>query len=471
VKIAIGYFFAVLFLLWGQRMEKNPKFHKLAWGILGGAWGLFYLSTYAMYYVPATKIIANSFVEFVLLSLVTVFAVQYNLKYKSWIATAMSYLLGFMTIAIVGVEASSVVFWALLLGSLAYLAFIFAWDELLMMGIVGAYAMYFFTLRPQLIPYRYAVALDAQFQVAMSLIAVAWVIFFVTLLAKQWKESNSSKGLLQALLFNTSAFAFMGILEINSYQPGDDHFQYLFLLSLAGAHFIAAIFIRWVKKPSLIVVHCALGLTFMSLAVLIRFHELSVSFWWIIEMLMIFMLGVYYKQDIYRRMGWILGVCVLLRFFIVDLYSANIFSVGAIHLPHDILVAAFAAGSFSLMGMLVNLQNIQDALGHDEKNFYFFTFPIAGAVVLAVLMADESPARWLTLHWTRLGLGLLHVGFFLKHRAFRFCALGLLAVSCARILFYDLAGVDTIYKIIVVMFLGAALLGVSFIYTKTKQST
>lgn len=470
MKIAIGYFFAVLFLFWGQRMERNPKFQKLAWGILGGAWGLFYLSTYAMYYVPATKIVTNSFVEFVLLALVAVSAIQYNLKYKSWIVTAMSYLLGFMTMAVGGLDASSVVFWALLLGSLAYLSFRFNWDELLMTGIFGAYAMYFFVLRSKLLPYQFALEPGAQFQVAMSLIAVAWVIFFITLLAKQWKDSNSSKGLLQAILFNTSAFAFVGVWEINSYQPGDDHFKYLFLLSLAVVHFMTAVFIRWIKKPSLIVVHCALGLTLMSIAVLIRFHELSVSFWWIIEMLMIFMLGIYYKQNIYRCMGWMLGVCVLLRFLIVDLYSTHVYSVGSIQLSHDVLLAALAAGSFFLMGMLVNLPSIQDALGPDEKNFYFFTFPIAGAVVLSVLMADESPARWLTLHWTLVGLGLLVLGFFFKHRAFRFCALGLLAAACARILFYDLAGVDTIYKIIVVIFLGATLLGVSLVYSKVKQN-
>jgi hypothetical protein len=195
------------------------------------------------------------------------------------------------------------------------------------------------------------------------------------------------------------------------------------------------------------------------------------SFWWIIQMCMMFMLGIYYKQVIYRCMGWILGVGVFLRFFIADLYSTKVYAFGSMNVPHDICVAVFLACSFFFMGCLMDSVKIKDSLGGDEKNFYYFSFPAAGAIVLAALMADESPARWLTLHWTLLGLGLLLVGFFLKHRAFRFSALGLLAIACVRILFYDLAGVDTIYKIIVVIFLGAALLGVSFIYTKAKQNT
>lgn len=79
---------------------------------------MFYLVTYAMHYVPATRVITNPLVELVLLWLVIVCAVQYNLKYRSWIVTAMSYFLGFLTMAIGGLDGSSVFFWAMLIGSL-----------------------------------------------------------------------------------------------------------------------------------------------------------------------------------------------------------------------------------------------------------------------------------------------------------------------------------------------------------------
>lgn len=470
VKIAIGYFFAALFLIWGQRLEKNPKLHKLAWGILGGAWGLFYLVTYAMHYVPATRVVTNPLVELVLLSLVTVFAVQYNLKYKSWIATAMSYLLGFITMAIAGVDTTSVFFWAILLGSLAYLSYVFDWDELLTCGTIGAYVVYLVILRQELIPGRFPYEAGVQFQLAMSLLAAAWVIFFATVLAKQYKTSATSKGLLQIILFNTSAFAFLGLWEIGKHLGGDDQVQYAFLLVLAIVHCLAAVLCRFFKKPSYIVVHGAIAITLASWAVLIRFPQLSVSFWWILEMLTLFMLGVYYQQNIYRCMGWLLGVGVMLRFFAVDLHSSQMYSLGPLQLGHDVIVAVVAAAAFFLLGMVVHRPVIGNMLERDEKNFYFYTFPAAGALVLASWMADHSPSRWLTLHWALLGIGLLLFGFFYQHRAFRFYALGLLVLACGRILLYDLSGVDTIYKIIVVIFLGAALLGVSLVYSRVKQN-
>lgn len=471
MKIAIGYFFAILFLVWGQRLEKNPRFNKLAWGILGGAWGLFYLVTYAMHYVPATRVITSSFVELVLLWLVTVCAVQYNLKYRSWIATAMSYFLGFMTMAIGGVDASSVFFWAMLIGSLSFLAFKFNWDELLMTGIIGAYAMYALALRPQVIPFRYGTAVTPEeFQIVMGLLVTAWAVFFGTILAKEWKKEVPSSALLPWILLNTSAFVLFGLKDIGQYQPFNTDFKFYFLILVAGAHALAAAGNRLFKKPAMVVAHCAFAIALASLAVVIRYKQLGVSFWWIAEMLMLFGLGVYYKEILYRFMGCLLGVGVTLRFFIVDISSSKVYAVGPWSLQHDILVAAVIAACFFTMGLWISRAGVKETLAHDERDFYFYSFPAAGALVLTAIMADDSPARWLTLHWTLLGLGLLVGGFFLKNRALRFSALGVLVLACVRIFFYDLAGADTIYKIIVVIFLGAALLGVSFIYSRIKQN-
>lgn len=470
-KIAIGYFFAVLFLVWGEKLAKSARFNKLAWGILGGAWGLFYLVTYAMHYVPATRVITNPLVELVLLWLVTVCAVQYNLKYRSWIVTAMSYFLGFLTMAIGGLDGSSVFFWAMLIGSLSFLSFKFNWDELLMTGIVGAYTMYTVALRHQVVPLFNGSVLPEQFQIVMGLLVTAWVVFFVTILAKEWKNAGPAKAMLPWILLNTSAFVFFGLKEIGHFKPFDVDMKFSFLLLIGAAHIFAGAGNRLFKKPTMTVVHCALAIALASLAVVIRFKDLSISFWWVTEMLMLFGLGVYYKEIIYRAMGFLLGFGVVLRFFAVDISSSKVYTLGSLVLQHDILAGVVIAACFFAMGLLVNMVRVRDSLAREEKDFYFYAFPSVGALALTTIMADDSPARWLTLHWTLLGLGLLVGGFFLKNRAFRFSALGVLVLACIRIFLYDLAGADTIYKIIVVIFLGAALLGVSFIYSRIKQNT
>lgn len=462
-KISIGYFFAVLFLVWGERLSKNPRFEKLAWGILGGAWGLFYLVTYAMHYLPATRVINDSTIESVLLWIVTVCAVGYNLKYRSWIVTAMTYIFGFITLSLVGIDPSSVIVWAMLLMSLAYLSFVFSWTELLFAGMIGAYYMYMIVLRPQLTPYGYDPV--SAFSVSAILLATIWVVFFVTILLKEWQGQKASRFSLPGLMSNSSAFVLIGLREIGFFKPGDENVQFWFLITVAIAHLGAALLCRSVKKPAHIVAHCALSIALASLAIVIRFDGLSISFWWIIEMAALFVLGVHYKEAIYRLMGFLVGVGVLLRFWFVDMGSNRVYAFG---IEHDLSIALLAAAAYYAIGYWMNTPGVKDSLNPQERDFHFLAFPIAGTLVLVSLMADDSPARWLTLHWTLLGAVLLLFGFVIKNRAFRFSALGVLIMACVRIFTYDLAKADTIYKIIVVIGLGAILLGISFVYARVK---
>lgn len=462
-KIAVGYFFAVLFLVWGERLSKNPRFEKLSWGILGGSWGLFYLVTYAMHYLPGTRIISDPVIESVLLWIVTVCTVGYNLKYRSWVVTAMTYLLGFITLSLADIDPSSVILWAMLLISLAYLASVFSWTELLFSGMISAYYMYLIVLRPQLTPYGYEPS--PAFSLAAVLLCTVWVVFFVTMLLKEWYNQKASRFSLTGLISNSSAFVLIGLREIGYFKRGDENIQFWFLIAVAAAHLGAGLLCRALKKPAHIVAHCALAITLASLAIVIRFDGISISFWWIIEMAALFVLGVHYKEAVYRFMGYLVGIGVLLRFWFVDLGSNRVYALG---IEHDLSIALLAAAAFYAIGYWMNTAGMKAFLQTQERDFYFYTFPIAGTLVLASLMADDSPARWLTLHWTLLGGALLLFGFLIKNRAFRFSALGVLAMACFRIFAYDLAKADTVYKIIVVIALGSILLGISFVYARVK---
>ena len=138
-KVGIGYAFCAAFFVWGNYLEKRPLYRKIAWGILGGAWGLLYLSTFAMYYFPATKIIAHPFIELVLLAVVSIAAVLKNLKYDSWVVTAMSFSLAFITAGLGAMDYSSIPYYVLLAGSIAVIACRRQWSAFFNFGIVASY--------------------------------------------------------------------------------------------------------------------------------------------------------------------------------------------------------------------------------------------------------------------------------------------------------------------------------------------
>jgi len=126
-KIGIGYLFSAAFFVWGHYLEKTKKYAKVALGILGGAWGLLYLSTYAMHYIDATQIIYNSAIEIILLAAVSIAAVARNLKYKSWVVTAITFILAYITASLGGINYSSILYYSLLSGSIAYLSYKRQW--------------------------------------------------------------------------------------------------------------------------------------------------------------------------------------------------------------------------------------------------------------------------------------------------------------------------------------------------------
>ncbi len=469
MKIAIGYFFAAMFLVWGNRLEKNPKLVKLAWGIIGGGWGLMYLTAYAMYYIPATRIITNSFVELGFLWAVSVGVVKFNLKYKSWVVTFISYLLGFITMGLAEVDDFSIVFWTLLLGSFAYLAHALRWREFLFTGIVASYVMYIGNLRWQIFPSGYWTSTPGLYLTGLQYLTVAWTIFALTLLLQKTTEKESNRYVVSGFFINTAMFACLALSEVKGLSHNSHDAQFVFLLTLAGVHLAFALYSRFAQEFRRIVVHGIIAISLCSFAVMIQYQELSISFWWVLEMLLVFCLGAYYKEYPYRMMGCILAAWVMIRFFVFDLPSHQVYQIGQWSIGHNILAGIITAAAYLSLGRFTDWPKIKNILREEERDLYFYFFPAAGALVLAVLISDQAPQRWLTLQWTLLGLLFLMFGFFVKHRVYRLSALGVLTLALGHIITYDLSGVNTIYRIIVVIFLGAALLGTSMVYSRVKQ--
>jgi len=475
-KVAIGYAFSAAFFIWGRALEKNKKYQKIAWGILGGAWGLLYLSTYAMHYIPATKVISSSMLEVLLLAGVSIAAVYYNLKYKSWVVTAMTFILAFIPAGLGGMDYSSVVYFSLLVGSVAYLAYRMNWHAFLILGIIGSYFTHFCWVDPKLFfkTSYFGGNLDLriyQFQIMFGILAISWAIYSAVFFLMKKKTEDERKLLVTGQLINAGLFTFMGLHEIGRVQSRwtlswDEKFWFLFALS--GVYFLFAYLYKKIKQSKMIVLNTTIAFTLVAMAIFLKVPKLSVAFYWILEMAMLFVIGVYYKEKIYRVFAALMSVFITLRLFFVDFFSHVKYAVAGVSVQHDILIFCFAAMCFYVLGAVVGKKQFSKVLMKDEKDLYFWAFPILGTVLLAFLFEDEIASRWVSLSWTLLGTGLISVGFFLKNRVFRLNALCVLSIAAMRVIFVDMSGVNTIYKISAFTVLGALLLGISMIYSKYK---
>jgi hypothetical protein len=92
------------------------------------------------------------------------------------------------------------------------------------------------------------------------------------------------------------------------------------------------------------------------------------------------------------------------------------------------------------------------------------------ATALAVLALKKiAPVTLLTVSWAVAGFLLLALGFAVRERPYRIGGLVLLGFSLLRVLFYDLAKFETIYRILSFIGLGVILLALAYLYTKNRE--
>jgi len=134
--------------------------------------------------------------------------------------------------------------------------------------------------------------------------------------------------------------------------------------------------------------------------------------------------------------------------------------------------ASAVAGVVALlygMGLLYRNEVLGATFEIEERLRHVYA--IAASVMLTWLLWIEVSRNWISLAWAVEGFGLLAVGFFLGDKVFRFLSLGVFGLLVLKILFVDLAGAETIYRILSFLVVGAILLLASFAYAKFSEKT
>lgn len=107
-------------------------------------------------------------------------------------------------------------------------------------------------------------------------------------------------------------------------------------------------------------------------------------------------------------------------------------------------------------------------LKEGEKNIRDI-FVVAASVIIVALTFFEVNTKLITVALSLEGTLILAVGFMAKKKILRLIGMVVLLVAILRIFIIDLSFLETIYRIISFVVLGAILMGISFIYTKYKD--
>jgi uncharacterized membrane protein len=111
------------------------------------------------------------------------------------------------------------------------------------------------------------------------------------------------------------------------------------------------------------------------------------------------------------------------------------------------------------------LKKLYHAFDRRPEQVFFFI----AVGLLTVLLALEMRHGMVTLAWGIEGLAVFLLALWLAERSFRLTGLGLLLLCVGKILIVDVWGLSERDKYLTFMVLGAALLLVSFLYTKNRE--
>lgn len=226
------------------------------------------------------------------------------------------------------------------------------------------------------------------------------------------------------------------------------------------------------------IIFAGLALTFVTLAIPIRFDGRWITIAWAVEGVVLIWSGLRIQLSALRAAGFVLFAVAACRLTFISL-PAQQFLLNARFATFAITVACFLLACYFARAEGV-------ALEEPERMIFLGTAIAANIFALSAFsleiwdyfertpspLADRNLAQQLALSslWLVYALGLLGAGLWKKSAVWRWQALALLGVVIGKVFFFDLSFLERFYRIISFLLLGLALLLISFLYQRRLAS-
>ena len=469
-QVVIGIVAGLVILFWSERF-RSKGYAGFAYSLKAIAFGALYLSLWAasQYYH-----LLLPWAAFLGMVMVTLTATALSLRQNSELLAGFAIVGGFLTPVLMSTgenrELALFAYVALLDLGTAWMVAIKRWPRLLFASFVGtlllfaAWAETFYN--------------EPQLDATLAFASFFFLLYAVASFADKSRSAMSNLAIGIAI-FDAAAFfsaCYLMLVQHDSLQ--------LAWLALAVAVFyfgLARLLHRrgGTAAPLYTSVAVALGIGYLTAAIPIKLDNYWMVFAWLVEAGALFWAAHRSSSRLLRVLG------------------AAAFVLGAVRLLLDsgapqplILNARF--GLFLLAIAVLALLGYYAAGESGENNRLWAAAAVLGFNVLAIValnceIADYfrptpgqpvSAAEWRAVEtvraftysavWMLYGGALILVGFWKRSAFLRWQAIVLLAVTAAKVFFYDIAALERGYRIAAFIVLGAILLAVSFFYQRNR---
>lgn len=410
-KIAVGYVTGALVLGAGVFFETREPYRILARAGMGGGWALLFFTTYAMYHVPASRVLSSQAVDLVLLLLVASLMVAHTLRYRSQAVTGLAFLLAFSTVTISHVSVYSLTASAILALGLVVIVLRMRWFELEIFGILACYLNHYVWLRPIIEP------MDGQhhpfpaFTASTGLLILYWAVFRASYVMRRIAKPTEERVSSAAALLNP-----LLLLLLMKYQSIRPEWTFWFLLFLGATELMLGQLPAMRRRRTAFVVLSTLGVVLLVSSFPFRYSGEGLSVLWLMESEAFFLAGVFSREVLFRRLGALAGLLVAWQMLAVD--AAPIFETrwGGGHAVSELhLGIVFAIAGLMFYANAYWLSRLRAVEAADETSGVLMEWVAYAGVVMTVVGAWLFwPEAWTAVAWAALALALAYSGGRLK---------------------------------------------------------
>ena len=402
-KVAVGWITATVLLGGGIWLERKERYRILAWAGIGGGWALLFFTTYAMYHVPAAKVLNSEVGDLTLMLAVTVGMVLHTLRYKSQSVTVIAFLLAFLTVSISHSTVYSMTAGALLAAGLVVTVLQTQWYEMELFGIVATYLNHYLWLRPIIEPMHGKRHPFPEFALSAGILAFYWATYRLSYVLRS-PRTERAENISTAVAILNSAL----LLALFKYQSAHPEFAFWALLVLGAVETLLSQLPITRKRRVAVIVLATLGVSLLIAAFPFKYSGTRLSVLWLLEAEALLLIGVWTKEIVFRRLGMLAMALVFVQMISVD--AARIFGR---RMDDADLRADFGLSIIFVLAAAVFYVNAHWVLKRWTQLFVnavdlrvMERFSYVAALMAAIAAWLAFPQTFTAVAWCALGLGL-----------------------------------------------------------------
>jgi hypothetical protein len=388
----------------GVALERSDRYKVFARGLIGAGWAALYATSYAIYAVPASRLIENPYAGSLVMVGVAVTMIAHSLGYRAQAVTAVAYFGAFVALGVTPSTPFAVMALVPLAASLLYLAWRFDWYQMSWFGMLATY-----------LTCVSRGSSEAPLASTMTLFVAYWLLFegFDLLRVRRRISGGGVES-----IFPLNAAGFLGLTYLAWQAKAPDEL-WLAAAIASGLYLASAVARALVRPPSSFAESESVGARLAAggfegalmvsavlagLAVVGRVPGVWMAFGLALEAEILYLAGVKFNSRFLRRFGGRAFVFSLGRILFVDVAAGAQSTVLGVSIHNWTPPVLFHVSAFYLNRVLA---------GRGQ----FFSY--GAAALTAVVLGAELPARFIGTGWLLAAAVMFEIGLRKRLQEFR----------------------------------------------------